>query len=243
LRYESDLTILAFVTAFFALAITVMQLASRFHWRLRGASPAVAVSPLSRIVTVLKQPQLLPRFSYLAIVIALGLYAALIVLGTAALSGDLRILVLSLFVLAIALLVLLRVGSLGLIDKAALYVTTTMLVYLDGVVMPADRLMSVLTWIAVSVAAVATAVRLRLQNDWRFQVTPLDLIVLFMALIVPSLGPFNLPHGGALVIAKLLILFYAIEVMVSRTDGRAVWMRVAVVSILAGLAVRPLIPF
>jgi hypothetical protein len=35
-------------------------------------------------------------------------------------------------------------------------------------------------------------------------------------------------------------LFYAIEVLVSRSEGRAVWLRVAVVSVLAGLAVRPL---
>jgi UDP-GlcNAc:undecaprenyl-phosphate/decaprenyl-phosphate GlcNAc-1-phosphate transferase len=105
-------------------------------------------------------------------------------------------------------------------------------------------MVTVLTWIAVSVAALATAVRLRLHNDRRFQVTPLDLIVLFMALVVPSLpGIFHLPHGGALTIAKLLILFYAIEVLVSRSQGRAIWVRVAVVCVLAGLAVRPLMPF
>jgi hypothetical protein len=85
---------------------------------------------------------------------------------------------------------------------------------------------------------------LRLQNDRRFQVTPLDLIVLFMALVVPSLpGNFSLPHGGPWTIAKLLILFYAIEVLVSRSEGRTVWVRIAVVSVLAGLTVRPLMPF
>jgi UDP-GlcNAc:undecaprenyl-phosphate GlcNAc-1-phosphate transferase len=168
----------------------------------------------------------------------------LIVLGAAALSTDIRVLILSLFALTICLFLVLRAGPLNPVEKAVLYVTATVLVYLDAVVLPADRLMSILTWIAVSIAALATAVRLRLHNDRRFQVTPLDLIVLFMALVVPSLpGTFNLPHGGALTIAKLLILFYAIEVLVSRSEGRAVWVRVAVVSILAGLAVRPLMPF
>jgi hypothetical protein len=61
---------------------------------------------------------------------------------------------------------------------------------------------------------------------------------------VPSLpGTFNLPHGGALTIAKLLVLFYAIEVLVSRSEGRAIWVRIAVVAVLAGLAVRPVMPF
>jgi UDP-GlcNAc:undecaprenyl-phosphate GlcNAc-1-phosphate transferase len=244
MRFESDLTILAFVTTFFVLLITIMQLAVRSGWRLRDASGAAAASALSRILTVLQQPKLLPWYSYLAIVLALTVYAALIVLETAALSSDIRILILALFAVTIGLLVVLRASPLSVVEKAALYVTATVLVYLDAVALQGDRLMSILTWVAISIAAMATAVRLRLHNDRRFQVTPLDLIVLFMALIVPSLpGTFNLPHGGVMAIVKLVILFYAIEVLVSRSEGRAVWVRIAVASTLAGLSVRPLMPF
>jgi hypothetical protein len=94
------------------------------------------------------------------------------------------------------------------------------------------------------VAALATAFRLRLSNDRRFQVTPLDLIVLFMALVVPSLpGTLHLPQGAALAFAKLIIVFYAIEMLVSRTDERAVWVRIATASVLAGLTLRSLAIF
>jgi UDP-GlcNAc:undecaprenyl-phosphate/decaprenyl-phosphate GlcNAc-1-phosphate transferase len=242
LRYESDLTILAFVTTFFGLSITAMQVAARFGWKLRRGS-APAESPISRMVTVLAQPTSLPRYSYLAIVTALAAYAALIVLRTAALSTDIRVLIVALFALSLTLLLILRAGPLNPIEKATLYVTATILVYLDRLVLPPSRLMSILTWAAVALAGLATVVRLRLQKDRRFQVTPLDLIVLFMALVVPSLpGTFNLPHGGALTIAKLVILFYAIEVLVSRVEGRSVWLRAAVLSTLAGLAVRSLMP-
>jgi UDP-GlcNAc:undecaprenyl-phosphate GlcNAc-1-phosphate transferase len=244
LRFESDLTILAFVTTFFVLSITIMQLAVRSGWRLRGASDAAATSALSRILTVIQQPKMLPWYSYLAIVFALAVYAALIVLETPALSSDIRILIMALFAVTIGLLVILRAGPLSVVEKGALYVTATVLVYLDAVALPAERLMSIFTWVAVSIAAMATAVRLRLHKDRRFQVTPLDLIVLFMALIVPSLpGTLNLPHGGVMAIVKLVILFYAIEVLVSRSEGRAVWVRIAVISTLAGLAVRPLMRF
>ena len=243
LRYESDLTILAFVTAFFAMTITAMQTAARSGWQVRGAQRTTD-SQLSRLVEVIQRPNLLPRFSYLAIVLGISVYAALIVLRTAALSSDIRALIVSLLVLAILLLVILRALSLNLVDKAALYVTATVLVYLDTLVLPVDHLMTLLTWIAVSIAAAATALRLRLHKDRRFQITPLDLIVLFMALVVSGLpGAFNLPRGGALGIAKLLILFYSIEVLVSRSEDRAMWVRVAVVSALAGLTVRPFMPF
>jgi UDP-GlcNAc:undecaprenyl-phosphate/decaprenyl-phosphate GlcNAc-1-phosphate transferase len=243
LRYESDLIILGFVTAFFVLAIAILQFAARSTAKHPAVAP-VPEAPLSRVVTVIQKPELLPRFSYLAIVVSLVGYAALVVLGTAEQSSDVRILVVALFALTLCLMLILRARPLSVVEKGALYVTATVLVYLDALLLPDDHLTSVLTWIAVSVAAVATAVRLRLHNDRRFQVTPLDLIVLFMALVVPSLpGTFNLPRGGPWAIAKLLILFYAIEVLVSRSEERAVWMRFAVVAVLAGLIVRPLLSF
>jgi UDP-GlcNAc:undecaprenyl-phosphate GlcNAc-1-phosphate transferase len=239
LRYESDLTIIAFVTTCFVLSITAMQLAARSGWRLHRAC-AGAESPLSRMVAVLQQPSLLPRYAYLALVGALIVYDGLIVLRTGVISNDIRLLIIVLFALSVALLLILRAGSLHPIEKATLYVTATVLLYLDGLVLPApSRLISILTWSAVSIAGITTAVRLRLHRDRRFQVTPLDLIVLFMALVVPSLpGTFNLPHGSALTIAKLVILFYAIEVLLSHVEGRTLWLRLAVVSTLGGLVLR-----
>ena len=81
-------------------------------------------------------------------------------------------------------------------------------------------------WIAILVMAVGTLVRLRFCGDRRFALTPLDLIVLFVALVVPSLpDTLGLPDGGALGIAKLVVLFYAMEVLVSRLDLRVLWLR------------------
>jgi len=244
LRYESDVTILAVVGAFFAVAIGVMEWAARSGWRLHaGVAPLGGRLRLTRFIAALQQPDRLPRLSYYAIALALAAYAVLIVLETAATSRDVRVLIIALFAVTIAFLLVLRAAPLSLAEKAALYVTATVLVYLDAVVLPHDKLMSGLTWAAVSVAALATAVRLRLQNDRRFEITPLDLIVLFMSLVVPSLpGTLHWPHGGALAIAKLVILYYSIEMLVSRAEGQAVWVRIAAVSVLAGLAVRPWLP-
>jgi UDP-GlcNAc:undecaprenyl-phosphate GlcNAc-1-phosphate transferase len=242
LRYESDVVILGFVAAFFVTTITAFQIAARSGWRLRNAGKSPSDAPLPRFLGVMQHPGVIPRLSYLALSGAIATYAALIVFDTATLSSDFRILVLILLAVIVGFAAVLRMGPLNVVEKAALYVTATLLVYLDAVVLPENRILSIVGWGAIAVAAVATAVRLRLSNDRRFQLTPLDLIVLFMALVVPSLpGTWHLPHGGALGIAKLVILFYAIEMLVSRSELQAVWVRIGAAAVLAGLVIRPLV--
>jgi UDP-GlcNAc:undecaprenyl-phosphate GlcNAc-1-phosphate transferase len=239
LRFESDLVIIGVVSAFFAISITLLQIAARTGWRFRAKTHNTRSAPVLRFVDAVHRSKFLPRFSYLAIAGALAAYALLIVGETAALSSDMRLLVIALLSIIVASLSIMRVKPLSVVEKAVLYVTATVLVYLDALVLPWDRRMSVLCWVAVAFAAVATAIRVRLFNDRRFQLTPLDLIVLFMALVVPSLpGTLGLPHGGALAIAKLIVIFYALEMLVSRSDGKAIWVRIASASVLAGMAVR-----
>jgi UDP-GlcNAc:undecaprenyl-phosphate GlcNAc-1-phosphate transferase len=244
MRSESDVLILGVVSGFFVVSIVVFQCASRTRWRLHDPARHVRHVPVPRLMKVLLAPGLISRLSLLAIGTAVGAYALLVVLDTVGMSTDLRVLVVALLAVIAAFLAALRTGPLSVVEKGSIYVTATALVYLDAVVLPAGRVASTLGWIAITVAGLATAIRLRLHNDRRFQVTPLDLIVLFMALVVPSLqGALNLPRGGALAIAKLVILFYALEMLVGRADSRAVWVRIAAASVLSGLAVRPLLPF
>jgi UDP-GlcNAc:undecaprenyl-phosphate GlcNAc-1-phosphate transferase len=242
LRFESDLTILGVVLAFFVISIGILELASRHGWRLRSTNGKPNQSPLTRFIGALREPQRLPRWSYVTVSIAFGGYAALVFFETASLNSDLRVLSMALLAVSVFLLALLRLKPLSLIEKAALYITTTMLVYLDSAMIQATRAFSFLTWTAVAIAAVGTALRLRLAPDRRFELTPLDVIVLFAALVVPSLpGTFALPNGGAAGIAKLAILFYALEVLVTRAEHGAVWLRIAVATLLACLILRPLL--
>jgi hypothetical protein len=54
-------------------------------------------------------------------------------------------------------------------------------------------------------------------------------------------GGFALPDGGATGIAKLVIFFYALEVLISPVEVGVVWLRLAVAAVLMGLVLRPLI--
>jgi UDP-GlcNAc:undecaprenyl-phosphate GlcNAc-1-phosphate transferase len=190
----------------------------------------------------LLEPQRLPRWSYVAVAISIGVYALLILTQTAQLSDDVQLLLMGLLAVVGTSLVLLRLKPLNIIEKAALYITAAVLVYLDSAVLPEQPMLARLKWAAIGVAAAGTVLRLRLSADRRFVLTPLDLIVLFVALVIPSLpGTIALPHGGAVGIAKLVILFYALEVLVSRVELGAIWLRIAVAGVLAGLVLHPLL--
>ncbi len=243
MRFESDLAILGVVTVFFLGSITLLQVATRRHWRFRAAKGATVDSPLVRLISTLREPQYLPRWSYFAVAIAASAYATLVTVETARLSMDVRFLVMALFAVSIVWFALLRGKPLSTIEKAALYITATVLVYLDSVIVHDHGVVTICTWVALITVALGTVLRLRLANkDRRFELSSLDLLVLFVALVVPSLpGNFGLPDGGALGIAKLVILFYAIEVLVSRVEMQVVWLRTAAAMLLAGLIVRALL--
>jgi UDP-GlcNAc:undecaprenyl-phosphate GlcNAc-1-phosphate transferase len=244
MRFESDILILAIVSGFFVISITIFQTAQRTGWRIRRGIPYPIGSYAARFSDLLQRPTLLPRLSYLAIAAGVGVYAILIVLEAASIASDFKALIIALLAVIVGFLAVLRIAPLSIVEKAAVYVTATVLVYLDSVVLQGSHVTEMVGWAAVSLAALATALRLRLYNDRTFQVTPLDLIVLFMALVVPSLpGTFNLPHGSALAIAKLVVLFYSLEMLVSRSEHRALWVRLSAASVLTGLVLRPFVPF
>lgn len=240
MRYESDLAILGVVSAFFLVSIGLLQIAVRHRWRFRAPKDARG-TPLTRFATVLREPRYLPRWTYLAVAIAVGVYAALVMVETASLSGDVRLLLMALLAVTALWLTILRVRPLSLVEKGTLYVTVAVLVYLDTAIVH-DPFWSIVNWAAILTAAVGTMLRLRLSGDRRFELTPLDLIIVFVALVVPSLpGSVNLPHGGALGIAKLVVLFYAVEVLVSRTEMPVVWLRIGIATVLTGLILRPML--
>lgn len=238
LRFESDFTFLGAIAVFFLGSITLLQVAARRQWRVRSPQ-ASRESPLTHLVTVLRQPRHLPRWSYLAISVGVGAYAVLVAIQNLAVSGDVRWLLICMLVIVLAWLAVLRTKPLSTVEKGALYITATVLVYLDHTLNHTDSLLNKAVWASILLMAAGTLLRMRLASDRRFALSSLDLIVLFVALVVPSLpSSLGLPDGGALGIAKLVVLFYAVEALVNRSESHVLWVRVAASLLLAGLVAR-----
>ncbi|MDE2306055.1 MAG: undecaprenyl/decaprenyl-phosphate alpha-N-acetylglucosaminyl 1-phosphate transferase [Gammaproteobacteria bacterium] len=243
LRYATDLMVLGCVSVIFLAIILALQFAANSVWRVRRVSTGRDAARPGRAALRAARAAWLSRWSNRAIALALSAYAVSIVLPPQSVAANLRPLELALFVVLIGFLLVYRRHPLGWVEKVSIYTTIALCVFLDSSLPQGDRVATDLRWAIVAVAALATAIRLRLNDDRRFELTPLDAIVLFMVLVVPNLPEaWDLPTGSALAIGKLCVLFYALETLVSRLDRTAAWVRIATASLLAALYLRPLLP-
>ena len=212
MRFESDLeVILAFVT-FAALLLGLLHIAAASRWHLGQVSAARGIR--SYINAVLPGA----RLSALALGVmtsCLALYAAVVIATSRRIGIDLGLLC---FVMLVVLLLASwkAQASLRAFERAAAYVSVVLLVYLDQTMPAKPLILTELSWTIIAITGVAAVVRFWLSQRGRFELTTLDLIVIFIALVVPNLPgsvalPPDLPGG----IAKAVILLYVVEMLLS----------------------------
>ena len=146
-------------------------------------------------------------------------------------------------VLAIASLQRSEESRFDALTQGALYVCMVMAVYLDHVDVLQPPLLTIAKAVLFPVLIAAVVLRLRLTRERRFEITPLDLLVIFVALALPNLpGLRGAPSNLGLSVAKLVVLFYAVEMLSnhSRRTRRFLWLGALV--FLGLLAVRGLVP-
>jgi UDP-GlcNAc:undecaprenyl-phosphate GlcNAc-1-phosphate transferase len=89
------------------------------------------------------------------------------------------------------------------------------------------------------VAAILVLVAIRFQRGTRFETTPLDYLLVFVAVMIPNLPEIGL--GGTelgLLAAKLLVLFFAYELLLHALSERLVQFGVVSLWVLLGLGIR-----
>jgi UDP-GlcNAc:undecaprenyl-phosphate GlcNAc-1-phosphate transferase len=242
LRFESDLAIVGVYLVFCASVIGALHWAQRGGWRLRAGGRSAPKGPLSRLVDRLANPGSLQAWSTPALATGLAGYALVVLLQVRSLASDSLLLAGALLATLVVAGLLWRRSPLHVLEKAACYVAAALFVYLDATLPEGARWIPWLDWLLPLGVAVVTALRMRWSRDRRFELTPLDLLVVFMALIVPSLpGLMQLPPGAPLGVAKIMVLFYAIELLAGGGVRLAPFLRLGSTLVLAGLCLRPLL--
>ena len=242
LRFESDLWILAVFGVFSALVLGVLRFATRRRWH---AHPGNALPIASALMARLRQPaaaRVIAQGAAWLMGVGFVTYAAIVILARRHVAGDIGVLSASMLLVVVALSYFGFLSSVSWLERLAAYVGVVMLVYLDQTALARTPLLISFTWGAVMLTAAGALVRALLSEKRRFQVTGLDVLVAFIAVVVPNLPGFvSLPRDLPGGILKAVVLLYVVE-MTEGAGTRRLVPRTLLAMLLAAVTLRGLIP-
>src|SRR5262249_49840530 len=191
LRFELDSQILLAFLVFAALVLGSLRWATRSHWRVAH------VQYLDRFRTQLNsfQPATpAPALSVGGMTTCLTVYAATVLGSSDHVGMDLGLLWFALLMVFLFLCSWRSERSLSWFERAAAYVSVVLLVYLDQTMHHKPPLLTALSWTFIGITGAAALLRFWLSASHRFEVTTLDLIVIFIGIVLPNLpGSIVLP--------------------------------------------------
>lgn len=153
----------------------------------------------------------------------------------------------SAFILAVIVIISVRYFKAwsGNVLRCALYITIPYLIYISEKGLPAwaeGRVMSYYN-IASVILALFAALTIKFTKRSRgFKATPMDFIILFIAVIVPNLPDFSIQsYNMGLLATKIIVMFFAFEVWICESRGELKRQNYITVAALLTLAVRGLL--
>jgi UDP-GlcNAc:undecaprenyl-phosphate/decaprenyl-phosphate GlcNAc-1-phosphate transferase len=245
LRYHSDAAIVAVFLGFAVALLLALIVAERSDWRWRGlGNLRLSTTRVGETLLRLKQPRRMPRWTAIVAMGCTLAYFAGVVLAVSDVGRDIGWLAVGLAtLLGLAILQRSPMPGVGAITQGVLYVAVVIAVFLDHTDPNLPKLFGFAKLAIFPVLALAVAIRFRLSRERRFEVTPLDLLVIFVALTLPNLpGLRGAPSNLGLSVAKLVVLFYALEMLSNHSERTRAWLWRGALVFLAALAVRGLVP-
>jgi UDP-GlcNAc:undecaprenyl-phosphate/decaprenyl-phosphate GlcNAc-1-phosphate transferase len=215
LRFANDVLIVATFLGFALLTMGSLTLLERGGWRWRPVATPTHHLPLVRLRQWLRAGERLSRWCLRSAWLCTSVYLIGVALYTSPVPVDIGWLG-AVCVLPPALAVLWRrpISAEDWLARGALYVAVMVAVYLDQRAIVFVPLLQAAKWAFLPLLVLSVIIALRVSGPRRFQVTPLDLLLIFGALALPNLpGVANAPHSLGLSLAKLVALCYAVEMI------------------------------
>jgi UDP-GlcNAc:undecaprenyl-phosphate GlcNAc-1-phosphate transferase len=234
LRWQSD-AVLIVVYSLWAAAILSMFV----RWPHR-ASPAVAPAEASRSVHVNNQAAQLPigEWAFKALQLAVPLYLIASVAMPKTIPSDAGMIAAGLLVAVLGSMVVGR-GKAWVV-RAGLYVGSTCLMYYSEISprLSGTDLMTPLN-IGFVLLALLVVLTIRFAGADRFQTTPLDYLIVLLAVVMPFLPDMNVGDVPvSLLAAKLIVLFFSFELLLHLYSSAATRLGWVSACMLGGLALR-----
>jgi UDP-GlcNAc:undecaprenyl-phosphate/decaprenyl-phosphate GlcNAc-1-phosphate transferase len=238
LRFESDVEVVIAFCAFTLAVLGSLRWASHSGWRL---GQVARTEGIRRYINGFTPAARVPALALGVMTTCLAVYATTVLASTRSVGTDLGLMCLAMLIVLLLLVSWKAERSLKVFERAAAYISVVLLVYLDQTIPHKPLLLNTLSWTSIGITGLAALARFWLSPMRRFELTTLDLIVIFVALVLPNLpGSIALPAvlpGG---IAKTVILLYVVEMLLT-VDLKRLMPRVFLALTLAFIAGRALI--
>ncbi|MDT8383273.1 MAG: MraY family glycosyltransferase [Gammaproteobacteria bacterium] len=219
--YESDITIMMVFIVFCASVIACFRYATIIDWQFRGMSETATASYVGRALKWLHagaEGKITFWASILAAILVSG-YFVIVAATVSEVSKDLGLLAAGLFMIHAVRLAVGGKQSFSWLERACVYSLCAVAGYLSST----DNDMSILhtpaEMIFYVVLAVTVVIGFRFSMDRAFMINTLDFLVIFAVFTVPNLpGQVLSIYNMGEFLAKLIVLFYAIELILTRIE-------------------------
>lgn len=197
---------------------------------------------MQRMMAWLREPKHLPRVALLVTAGCVTTYFVSVAIVLPQPGRDVQSMA-AIVALALAGLLILRWkrADAGWVEKAAMFLALVMAVYFDRQTATFLEAKTATQMGVFGVLVIAIVIRFRLASDRRFRVTPLDILVIFIAVAVPNL-PGSIISAAAMgeSIAKLVTLMYGVETLFGAGARWWRWPCIAAVCFLAACSLHGL---
>jgi UDP-GlcNAc:undecaprenyl-phosphate/decaprenyl-phosphate GlcNAc-1-phosphate transferase len=227
LRFESDAEVIVSYFGFAFALLALLRVALHKGWKARRVIPSSLtrqVAPEGQELAAADKSTSGTRAPMLAVAVMTGCllaYAISVIASTRTVGLDLGLTSAGLLVALILLMSYGKQSSVLWFERATAYVSVVLLVYLDETMTHKPPLLSTLSWLCIVITGAAALIRFWVSPARRFEVTTLDLIVIFIALVMPNLpGNVELPPDLPAGLAKTVILLYVVEMLLTTNFQR-----------------------
>lgn len=242
LRFHSDGIVVSFYLLFCLTVIVFFRVAGATGWRLHVQHNGQRRFAIERGIRWLRQDDRLLKASFYFSVSVIALFLVLGSLLVGRVSSDIASLAGILLIVMCASYVKHHGQAFHIVERTVAYTTLAVVVYLAQISPGPLADFALPRNILLGALVLAIAIGFRFSHTDRFSGTPMDYLIIFIALVVPNLPNLHLLRLGeanvGVEVAKLIILFYAIEMVLTNTVRRWNIMRWVIFTALATLVAR-----
>lgn len=242
LRYRDDWQVLLVYLTLCAGVLYFFRWAWITGWRFKGRTEGESGKFLANRIKWIQATGGVERLTMRIVLCSVGLYMAFALLITPRVSTDIMLLCLLMFATHFTFFITRRNLPFTVAERGATYVISVLAVYLMQPLLHATTYSrSADNGFFIFLAAMIF-LGIHYEQKNRFEITTLDFLVIFMAIALPSLSGLLAQHSGyAVVILKVIVLFYAVELVLNRINAGWMFLRAGLLFMLAVLAARTML--